>query len=63
MIENGFGEVIYVDRLLYKHFGVYCGGGRVVHYVKTDGNAFDSVIYNRTRSLSRALLKDGCHYD
>ena len=58
MIENGFGEVIYVDRLLYKHFGVYCGGGRVIHYVKTEGDAFDGVIDET--SIERFLDGSDC---
>lgn len=38
-----FGDVIYVERNCglfgYKHFGVYSGNRKVIHYTKSGGNA------------------------
>ena len=39
-----YGDVIYVKRGLYDHYGVYSGDGNVIHYVKASDNAFDGVI-------------------
>lgn len=53
------GDVIYVDRGLYKHYGVYVGGGQVVHFAAKDGseiNADNAIIHKCTLS---AFLKDG----
>lgn len=40
MDKANYGDVIYVDRGVYKHFGIYSGEGRkerVIHYVKQEG--------------------------
>ena len=40
MDKAEYGDVIYVDRGMYKHFGIYSGEGRkesVIHYVKQEG--------------------------
>lgn len=34
MAKLNLGDVIYVDRGLYKHFGIYSGNNKVIHYVK-----------------------------
>jgi hypothetical protein len=26
------GDVIYIDRVFYRHYGIYAGKGRVIHY-------------------------------
>ena len=41
MDQAKYGDVIFVDRGLYKHFGIYSGEGRkerVIHYVEQDGS-------------------------
>ena len=41
--EPQFGDVIFVNRYikLYRHFGIYIGDGRVIHFAAPDGD-FDS---------------------
>ena len=51
MAELNFGDVIYVDRGLYKHFGIYSGNKQVIHYVKESGEFLQGKI-----SESRADL-------
>ena len=36
-INIPLGSVIYTKRPLYKHYGVYIGGGRVVHFAAKKG--------------------------
>lgn len=53
------GDVIYVDRLLYKHYGVYIGNGKVVHFAAKEGhetNADNAVVHQTTLAN---FLKDG----
>lgn len=41
MDKAKYGDVIYVDRGVYKHFGIYSGEGwkeSVIHYVEQDGS-------------------------
>lgn len=60
MAQIKFGDVIYVERdcgiFGYKHFGVYSGNRKVIHYAKTGGDAFDGVI--RETSLTKFLDGD-----
>ena len=45
MAEINFGDVIYVKRDFgYKHFGIYSGDKKVIHYVKDGGDLLDGVI-------------------
>lgn len=45
MVKINFGDVIFVERSLgYRHFGVYSGNRKVIHYVKNNGNDLDGVI-------------------
>lgn len=45
--ENG--DVISVDRGLYKHYGVYVEGGNVIHYTGANGpNDFNGVVRETT---------------
>jgi len=32
------GDVISIDRLLYRHYGVYAGNGKVIHYAAENGD-------------------------
>ena len=64
MTQIKFGDVIYVERdcgiFGYKHFGVYSGNKKVIHYTKAGGDAFDGVI-NET-SLAKFLDGDSDCY-
>lgn len=64
MAKLTFGDVIYVKRdcgiFGYKHFGIYSGGRKVIHYVKEGVDAFDGVI--RETSLARFLDGDDTCY-
>ena len=48
MTEIKFGDIIYVKRdcgiFGYKHFGVYSGDNKVIHYTKDGGDLLDGVI-------------------
>lgn len=55
-----FGDVIYVERGFYKHFGVYSGGRKVIHYVKDGADPFDGVI--RETSFTQFIEgNNNCH--
>ena len=32
------GDVIYIDRVFYRHYGIYAGKGRVIHYSGENSN-------------------------
>lgn len=58
-----FGDVIYVerDRILfgYKHFGVYSGNRKVIHYTKSGGNSEAEI---RETSFEQFIENDiNCH--
>ena len=36
------GDVVYVDRGLYKHYGVYAGGGKIIHFAPLAGNEINA---------------------
>jgi hypothetical protein len=50
------GDVIAVERGFYKHFGVYTGMEKVIHYAPLNDNALEGIIHETT--LIR-FLKDG----
>ena len=59
------GDVIYVDRGVYKHFGVYSGNDNVIHYTKDEGGCLDGTI--RETSLRKFLENENkcfvCNFD
>ena len=59
MIKIKSGDVIYVERdcgiFGYKHFGIYSGNRKVIHYTKEGVDLFDGVI----RETSLAQFLDG----
>jgi hypothetical protein len=53
------GDIIYVNRGLYKHYGIYAGDGKVIHFAPySDGeiSAENAVIHETTLE---AFLKGG----
>ena len=45
MVKINFGDVIFVERSLgYRHFGIYSGNRKVIHYVKNNENDLDGTI-------------------
>lgn len=44
-MNAAYGDVIFVERFLYDHYGIYTGGQQVIHYCKPEGNSCcDGVI-------------------
>lgn len=39
-MELNPGDIIYVDRGTYKHYGIYSGDGKVIHYTKNGRDGF-----------------------
>lgn len=59
-MNPNFGDIVYVDRGLYKHFGVYSGNNKVIHYTKDEKDCLDGTI--RETSLSDFLGNEKvCH--
>jgi len=53
------GDILYVNRGIYKHYGVYTGDGKVIHFAPLAGteiNAENAVIHETTL---KNFLKDG----
>ena len=44
-IANAYGEIIYVHRSVYKHFGIYIGNLNVIHYTTIDGSKDSKKAY------------------
>lgn len=60
MAQLNFGDIIYVDRGPYKHFGIYSGNNKVIHYVKENGKFFEGIVSET--SVSRFLNGDDTIY-
>jgi len=50
-----YGDIIYVQRIGYRHFGVYVGNDKVIHYTKASGSSCDGII----RETSIEFFLDG----
>ena len=37
------GDILIVDRGLYKHYGIYAGNGTVIHYASLNGDFGDDI--------------------
>lgn len=62
MDKANYGDVIYVDRGVYKHFGIYSGEGRkerVIHYVKQEGGGVFDCCSGRVAETSLKKFLDG----
>jgi hypothetical protein len=46
------GDVIFIDRLLYRHYGIYTGKGRVIHY-SGENSHFGNDVGVRETSLEQ----------
>lgn len=38
------GDIIRVDHTFYAHYGVYVGGGTVIHYTDANGSDFKGIV-------------------
>jgi hypothetical protein len=63
------GDVIFTDRGLYKHYGVYAGSKKIIHYASTTGDFGDDICVHET-TLDNFLKGGDCfavdfpeHYD
>ena len=57
MSAASYGDVIFVDRGVYDHYGIYSGNSKVIHYVKDkNGGMCDGII--KETSLATFLDKD-----
>jgi len=51
------GDIIEIDRILYKHYGIYDGDGKIIHYTADNGD-FGINVTIRETSLEQ-FAKDG----
>ena len=53
------GDIVLSDRVFYKHYGVYAGKGRVIHYASSKGDfGLDACV--RETSLEQFANGGGC---
>lgn len=50
------GDILFADRLFYKHYGVYVGGGNVVHFAANEGKETNAA----NAYIQKITLKDFC---
>jgi len=53
------GDIIVCDRFFYKHYGIYVGNGRVIHYATKNGD-FGEDIKVRETSLGNFAGEGKC---
>lgn len=53
------GDVLVVDRLLYKHYGVYCGDDKIVHFAADGENELDASKAFVQETTLAEFSKDG----
>ena len=51
------GDIIEIDRILYKHYGIYDGDGKIIHYTADNGD-FGINVTIRETNLEQ-FAKDG----
>ena len=54
------GDIVVCDRLFYKHYGIYAGNGRVIHYATKDGD-FGADVKVRETSLAKFAGDGECN--
>jgi hypothetical protein len=59
-VELQAGDVIFIDRLFYRHYGVYAGKGRVIHYAGENSH-FGPDVGVRETSLEQFAGRGKCH--
>lgn len=65
MKNNGVahaGDIIYVDRGVYKHYGVYIGNGRIVHFAASADNELDADNAYIQETSIEEFLRGGTGY-
>jgi len=53
------GDIIYTDNVIYQHYGIYAGNGRVIHYAGEDSHFGGDICIQET-SLEK--FAKGCDY-
>jgi len=53
------GDIIFTDRFLYRHYGIYAGHDRVIHYSSRNGD-FGNDVCVRETSMKR-FVKGGSY--
>ena len=53
------GDIIEIDRILYKHYAIYTGGGKVIHY-SAENSDFGIEVKVREISLEQFTKDDNC---
>ena len=53
------GDIIYTDRGLYKHYGVYVGGGQVIHFAGPKGHEINASMADIIKTSIPEFLKGG----
>ena len=53
-----YGDVIYVDRGIYKHYGIYIGNDRVIHYSGSSGLSSSSASSGSDASIHEAPISE-----
>jgi len=59
--SNSFktGDILVCDRFFYKHYGIYAGNGRVIHYANKNGD-FGADVRVRETSLNKFVNGGKC---
>ena len=51
------GDIIYADRGLYKHYGIYIGEGQVIHFAGPKGHETDPALADVIQTSLKDFLK------
>ena len=52
------GDIIYTDRGLYKHYGVYIGHGQVIHFAGPKSHETDPALADVVQTSVKDFLKE-----
>ena len=56
------GDVIFTDRFFYRHYGIYAGHGRIIHYSSSNGD-FGNDACVRETSLKKFARGGECRIE
>ena len=56
------GDIIFTNRFLYRHYGIYAGQGRVIHYASQNGD-FGNDACVRETSLKQFVRSGECRIE